>query len=467
MCAIIKHCYINEGKGAMTKDLTQGSPLKLILSFTLPLMIGNVFQQFYNMVDMMVVSRFLGEDALGAVGATGSAGFLVIGFALGLTGGFAVLVAQRFGAGDAGGVRKAVTQSVYLSLLFTAALTALSMAFAKDLLLFMNTPPEFMERSYHYMMIIFAGIGATVAYNLLASILRALGDSKTPLYFLILSSILNVVLDIVFIAVFHMDVEGAAWATVISQGVSALLCLIYMARRYPILRFEKSDWKTEKWMLRQHLYISLPMAFQFSITAVGGILVQGSLNTLGAQAVTAFTAGNKLEQVFQQPLVSLGVAMATYCGQNLGAKKYARIREGVKKSAFLSIGMGVISFSVALPFGRMILEGLLSIQNETILSRAHMLLCISLSCHWLLGLLFLHRNALQGIGKSFVPMMAGACELLMRVLVTVFLIGPLGFFGVCLAGPLAWLGAEIPLFSMWTYTMRKLSPKQKRKALHS
>lgn len=323
----------------MTKDLTQGSPLKLILSFTLPLMIGNVFQQFYNMVDMMVVSRFLGEDALGAVGATGSAGFLVIGFALGLTGGFAVLVAQRFGAGDARGVRKAVTQSVYLSLLFTAALTALSMAFAKDLLLFMNTPPEFMERSYHYMMIIFAGIGATVAYNLLASILRALGDSKTPLYFLILSSILNVVLDIVFIAVFHMDVEGAAWATVISQGVSALLCLIYMARRYPILRFEKSDWKTEKWMLRQHLYISLPMAFQFSITAVGGILVQGSLNTLGAQAVTAFTAGNKLEQVFQQPLVSLGVAMATYCGQNLGAKKYARIREGVKKSAFLSIGI--------------------------------------------------------------------------------------------------------------------------------
>ncbi|MDO5602773.1 MAG: MATE family efflux transporter [Oscillospiraceae bacterium] len=444
----------------MTKDLTKGKPIRLILSFTLPLIGGNLFQQLYNMVDMMVVSRFLGEDALGAVGATGSVGFLIIGFALGLTGGFSVLVAQRFGAGDERGVRKATAQSVYLALGFTAVLTAVSMASAKQLLIFMNTPPAFIERSYHYVIIIFGGIGATMAYNLLAGILRALGDSKTPLYFLILSSVLNVVLDVVFIACFHMDVEGAAWATVISQGLSAVLCVVYMARRYPILRFQKSDWLPERWMLRQHLYIALPMALQFSITAVGGILVQGALNKLGPQAVTAFTAGNKLEQVFQQPLVSLGVAMATYCGQNLGAKQYDRLREGVRKTTFLSIGMGLFSFAIAAPFGRVILEALLSIQNEEILSQAHLLLCVSLSCHWLLGLLFLHRNALQGVGKSFVPMMAGVCELLMRVLATIFLIGPLGFLGVCLAGPLAWMGAEIPLFSMWVYTARRFGLKK-------
>ncbi|MEG1483175.1 MATE family efflux transporter [Clostridium sp.] len=429
----------------MTKDMTTGNPTKLILYFSIPLLIGNIFQQFYSMVDTIIVGRFIGVNALAALGSTGSMTFLIIGFTMGLTSGFSVLVAQFFGANDRNGLRKSVATSIILSTIFTIAITIISMLAARPLLNLMNTPADIINDANSYISIIFAGTCATVFYNMISSILRALGDSRTPLYFLIVSSILNIILDLVFIINFSMGVAGAAYATVISQGVAGILCLLYAFKRYDILRLKKKHFKIDKPLISRHLKVGLPMAFQFSITAIGVMVLQSAINSFGSVVVAAHTAASKVEQLVMQPAITFGVTMATYSAQNLGAGKIDRIKEGVKKCSIISLIISIISGIVVVSFGGEFTKLFISDASAEVVAYSQQYLNTVAIFFTILGLLFIYRNTLQGIGDAFIPMMAGVAELVVRVVVAFTLPSLIGYAGICLASPIAWIGATIPL----------------------
>lgn len=429
----------------MTNDMTTGNPVKLILLFSIPLLIGNIFQQFYSMVDTIIVGRFVGVEALAAVGTTSSMVFLVNGFVMGLTSGFAVLISQKYGAKDEAGVKKAVASSITLSIIATIIVTFISVISAKPLLALMNTPSNIMKDASTYIIILYAGNVAIIFYNMMAAILRALGDSKTPLYFLIVSSVLNIILDLVLIINFKMGVAGAAYATVISQGVSALLCVIYTYKKYKILRLKKEDFKVKKKYYRKHLKIGIPMALQFSITAIGIMTVQSAINIFGSTVIASYAAASKVLQLVMQPATTLGVTMATYCGQNIGAKRYDRIKLGVKKCVQISIITSLISAMVLIFLGKYFVMMFVSNPDAEILSYAQQVLNISAIFFIPLGLIFVYRNALQGIGDSFIPMMAGVYELVARAVVAFTLPKVLEFMGICLADPVAWFAAVLSL----------------------
>lgn len=429
----------------MTKDMTTGNPIKLILTFSIPLLIGNIFQQFYNMADTIIVGRFLGVNALAAVGSTGSLAFLVNGFVIGLTSGFAVLVSQKFGADDKEGVKRAFASSLILSSIMTIVVTAISVISAKPLLELMNTPSNIMDDALSYIIIIYAGNISIIFYNMLSSILRALGDSKTPLYFLIISSILNIVLDIVFITSFSMGVAGAAYATIISQGISAILCAIFIVKKFPILKLKKKHWKIRKDYIQTQLKIGIPMALQFSITAAGAVVLQSALNNFGSKIIASYTAASKVQQVVMQPAITFGVAMATYSGQNLGAGRIDRIKEGVRKCTMISIIVSIASTIIVVLFGGAFTKMFISGNDlEVIETAKHYLNTVSIF-YIPLGLIFIYRNTLQGIGESFVPMMAGVAEMVARTVVAFTLPTLLDFTGIALADPAAWIAAAIPL----------------------
>ncbi|MGL5084358.1 MAG: MATE family efflux transporter [Clostridium sp.] len=429
----------------MTKDMTTGNPVKLILYFSIPLLIGNIFQQFYSMVDTIIVGRYVGVNALAAVGSTGSMTFLIIGFTMGLTGGFSVIVSHFFGADDRNGLRKSVATSIVLSIVSTIIITVISLIAAKPLLNLMNTPSDIIKDANTYISIIFAGTFATVFYNMISSILRALGDSKTPLYFLIVASILNVILDLVFIINFNMGVAGAAYATVISQGVAGIFCFIYAVKRYDILRLKKKHFEVDKPLICKHLKVGLPMAFQFSITAIGVMVLQSAINSFGSVVVAAHTAASKVEQLVMQPAITFGVTMATYSAQNLGAGKIDRIKEGVKKCSIISLIISIISGIVVVLFGGEFTKLFISDAPPDVIAYSQQYLNTVAIFFTILGLLFIYRNTLQGIGDAFVPMMAGFAELVVRVVVAFTLPALIGYAGICLASPLAWIGATIPL----------------------
>jgi putative MATE family efflux protein len=444
----------------MTKDMTTGSPLKLILHFSIPLLIGNIFQQFYSMVDAIIVGRFIGVKALAAVGSTGAMFFLIMGFTLGITSGFSIIVAQRFGASDKDGLRKSVATSIILCSIITIIITAISMLTARPLLNLMNTPLDIIDDANSYITILYAGIVTTVFYNMISSILRALGDSRTPLYFLIVSSILNVILVVFFVVNLSMGVSGAAYATVISQGVSGLLCLIYTSKKYRILKLQKKDWKFDFSFALEHLKVGIPMALQFSITAVGVIILQGALNAFGTTLIAAYTAAIKVEQLVMQPSISFGVTMATYAGQNLGAGKLHRIKEGVKKCSYLSLIINIFAGIVVFLFGRNFTKLFISGAEAEVIESAQQYLNIVAAFFIILGLLFIYRSTLQGIGEAFVPMMAGVAELLVRVVVAFTLPQVLGYTGICLASPIAWIAATIPLAIAYFSKIKKLLPRE-------
>ena len=441
----------------MTNDMTTGNPVKLILLFSIPLLIGNIFQQFYSMVDTIIVGRFIGVEALAAVGTTSSMVFLVNGFVMGLTSGFAVLISQKYGAKDEVGVKEAVASSIILSIIATILVTFISVLSAKPLLTLMNTPSNILKDASTYIIILYAGNIAIIFYNMMAAILRALGDSKTPLYFLIVSSVLNIILDLVLIINFKMGVAGAAYATVISQGVSAILCVIYTYKRYKILRLKKDDFKVKKKYYRKHLKVGIPMALQFSITSIGIMTVQSAINIFGSTVIASYAASSKVLQLVMQPATTLGVTMATYCGQNIGAKRYDRIKEGVKKCVQISIITSVISAIILIFLGKYFVMMFVSNPDAEILSYAQQVLNISAIFFIPLGLIFVYRNALQGIGDSFIPMMAGVYELVARAVVAFTLPKVLEFMGICLADPVAWFAAVIPL--AYTYYKREKSFK--------
>ena len=446
-------------------DMTSGSPMKIILWFTLPIFIGNVFQQFYNMADAVIVGKFVGTKALAAVGSTGTIMFLIYGFVVGMTAGFTVLTAQKFGAGDMPAMRRTVAGASILSLIIGLILTVVFMILMKPWLTLMNTPSDIFADAYAYIMIISGGILAQMLYNLLASILRALGNSKVPLYFLILSALLNIVLDLVFIIVFHMGAAGAAIATVISQGVSGLLCLVYIVKKVPMFRMGREDWHPSGTLIMTQIRIGIPMALQYSITAIGTMMVQSSLNILGSTLVAAFTAASKIEQVVTQAYVAMGTTMATYGAQNMGAGNVPRIRQGFKASTIIGIIYAFIAAALVMTVGKYMSYLFVSEDVELIMDSVDIYLKCVGTFFIPLAIVNIYRNGIQGLGYGLLPMMTGVAELVGRGVVAVIAAGQKSYLGVCLASPAAWVLASVLLIGMYYYIvkidLKKIFPERK------
>ena len=434
--------------------MTTGSPMKIIFNFTLPIFIGNVFQQFYNMADAVIVGKFVGNKALAAVGSTGTIMFLIYGFVVGMTAGFTVLTAQKFGAGDMPAMRRTVVGASFLSLVVGLVLTAAFMVFMKPWLVLMHTPEDIFADAYAYIMIISAGILAQMLYNLLASILRALGNSRVPLYFLILAALLNIVRDLVLIIVFHMGAAGAAVATVISQGISGVLCLFYIIRKVPLLRLTRDDRHLSGDLLRTQIRIGIPMALQYSITAVGTMMVQSALNILGSTLVAAYTAAGKIEQIVTQAYVAMGTTMATYGAQNMGAGDVSRIRQGFKASTIIGVIYAIVSAALVMTVGKYMTYLFVSEDVALIMDSVNTyLICVGIF-FIPLAIVNIYRNGIQGLGYGLLPMMAGVAELGGRGVVAVIAAGQKSYLGVCLASPAAWVLASLLLIGMYYYVVK-------------
>lgn len=443
----------------MVKDMTSGNSAKQLLFFALPMMIGNLFQQFYNMADSMIVGKTLGTAALGAVGSTGSLNFLVIGFVIGLASGFCIPVSQYFGAKDFRNLRRCVANMIYLAIGLTAILTLLTFFFTDDILHLLDTPEDIFDDAYNYIIVIFLGMAATMFYNILAGLLRALGDSRSPLIFLIVASLVNVGLDFFFILVCNMSVMGAGVATVVAQAVSGGLCLLYILKKSTVLQMSKQDWTPSLSMMRRLLYLGLPMALQFSITAVGGLILQQSVNRLGTVYVSAVSAGNKTSMMLTQPMEAVGVALATFCGQNLGAGKIDRARRGVHQGLGMIMVYVALSTIASLGFGRYLALLFVSAKEVTVIGDIQQLLSTVGAFYWSLGILFVYRNAVQGLGYGVPAMAAGLFELVARAVIGVFAVPVWGFEAACFAGPLAWMAADLLLLPVFYFVIHRLKKR--------
>lgn len=444
-----------------TRDMTVGSPMKLILGFTIPLLFGALFQQFYSVVDTVIVGRFLGVNALAGVGATGSLNFMIMGFCMGVCSGFAIPVAHKFGARDYSGMRQMVANSVWLSVAFAVVMTTAVSLLCRSILTWMKTPQDIFGYSYSYILIIFLGIPATYLYNILSGVIRSMGDSKTPVFFLTLSAMLNIALDILFIVAFELGVAGAAAATVISQLISGLLCLVYMIRKFEILHITREEWKMNPFYMRQLCGMGVPMGLQYSITAIGAVILQTSVNTLGALAVASVTAAGRVNMFFSCPFEAMGSAMATYGGQNVGAKKLERLGQGLKACSLLGAAYAAVAFVVMFFFGdnlaALFVDSENSAQAAELLANAKLFLTINSAFYVALAMVNIFRLMIQGMGFGSFAILAGVFEMVARTLVALVLVPWLGFLGVCCSNPLAWTAATAFLIPAYRHVRRKLN----------
>ena len=440
----------------MKKDMTSGSPLKLIIAFAIPLVIGNIFQQFYNMVDSIIVGKYVGKVALAAVGSTSSLNFMIIGFGIGICSGFGIPIAQSFGGKKIKDMKKYIMNAFYLCVILTLIMTVVTYVALPTILTIMKTPSDIYDQAYGYISVIFLGLFATMLYNILASILRAIGDSKTPLYFLILSSIINVILDLLFITQFHMGAPGAAYATVIAQFISGVACFVYMKKKTDILKFEHDEKAFDKRYCQKLISMGLPMALQFSITAIGSVVIQTAVNTLGSDIVAAVTAAMKISVMLTQPLETLGLTMATYGGQNLGAMKIERIFKGLG----VAFGIGLIYCILAFIFVYFTSDILsllfIDASEKMIMECIKQYLIYNSICYYILSVLFILRNLLQGLGYSFLAMFGGVAEMIARCIVAFCFVSQLGFTAICIANPLAWIFADIVFITAWVIKRKEL-----------
>lgn len=441
---------------SVTKDMTTGSPTKLILQFFIPLLFGMLFQQFYSMMDTMIVGKFLGVQALASVGSTGSINFMIIGFCMGVCNGFAIPVAQKFGAGDYHALRKFVANSVWLAIVFAGVMTVVVCVLCRQILEWMNTPSDIIDGAYSYIFIIFVGIPVIYLYNLLSGIIRSLGDSKSPLVFLLFSSVLNIILDLVLILVFHMGVAGAAWATVISQAISGVCCLIYMIKRFEILKITKEEWRADSQCIGILCNMGIPMGLQYSITAIGSVILQTSVNTLGSMSVAAVTAGSKVSMFFCCPFDAMGSTMATYAGQNVGAGKLGRVSKGMKACCGLGLVYAVIACGVLVFFGETISLLFIDSGEREILHNVGIFLIANSAFYFPLALVNIIRFTIQGLGFSRLAILAGVAEMAARAIVGMGFVPVFGYFAACFASPVAWIFADAFLIPAYCYVMRKL-----------
>ena len=426
----------------MEQDMTRGNPLSVIFMFTLPLAVGNIFQQLYNMADTIIVGRFVGADALAAVGSTGTIMFLLNGFAQGITAGFSVLTAQRFGAGKKEGVKESVTNGVLLSIIGAILFTVLSCRIMNPLLHLMNTPDDIFDKAYTYIILISLGMIANVFYNLLSSYLRAVGNSKAPLFFLVFSACLNVGLDLFFIVVLKTGVAGAAWATNLSQGVSAVLCAGYIFLKVPALVPE----------------MGIPMALQFAITSSGTMIMQSAINLFGSEAVAAYTAACKVHSLLTQGMVAMGQTMAVYSGQNYGKGDAKRIRDGVKAALLIDVIYSVVSaVLVSLLLGvtlGLFFSGDVDLTVMMPWARTYITICTLFYIP--LSTIFIFRNTMQGCGYGFLPMMGGVVELVARLSVAMIAMRVHSYALSCFCDPAAWLSAGLFTGVSYLFVMKKI-----------
>ena len=440
----------------MTKDLTQGSPVRLILGFALPLLAGMLFQQLYNLVDTLIVGRFLGMEALAGVGATGSINFLVLGFCMGVCSGFAIPVAQQFGAREESRMREFVANGTWLSIVFALVMTVLTVAYCADILRVMNTPTDCFEQAYDYIVVIFAGIPFTFLYNLLSGWLRSLGDSKTPLFFLVLSSVLNVILDLAFILIFKLGVFGASLATVLSQAISGVLCLLFIMVKVPILHITRSEWRPQSKRMTELCAYGVPMGLQYSITAIGSVILQASVNELGSAAVASVTAGGKVNLFFTCPFDALGGTMATWAGQNVGAGKPERVHKGLMNALLLGAVYSVLACAFLSFFGKNVALLFLDSGEAEILTNAQTFLRVNSAAYLLLLCVNVFRFCIQGMGYSLFAILAGVFEMVARSIMGFGFVPKFGFFAVCFANPLAWLMADLFLIPAYALCLRRV-----------
>ncbi|MFA6891428.1 MAG: MATE family efflux transporter [Sphaerochaetaceae bacterium] len=440
----------------MTKDLTEGRPMGLILSFFFPVWLGCLFQQFYTVVDTIIVGQSLGVAALAAVGSTGSVNFMINGFCMGLCAGFTIPVAQRFGAKDFSLMRKYVANTKYLCILFSIGLTVLTVAICKPFLLLLQTPSDIVDRATDYIRIIFLGIPLSILYNVVSGIIRALGDSKTPVFFLVLSSLLNIFLDLLFILVFHWDVQGAAFATILSQGVSGLACLIFMKRRYPVLLSTSDERKIRTNLWKPLCANGVPMGLQYSITAIGSVILQASVNTLGSSAVAAVTAGSRISMFFCTPFDAMGTTMATFGGQNTGAGKFSRLHTGLFDCSVIAAAYSAVAFAVMYFYGGNLSMLFLNAGQERIMEESHLFLIINSLFYFPLAWVNIYRFMIQGMGFGTFAILSGVFEMIARSVVAMVFVPVWGFPAVCFASPVAWVLADCFLIPAFHHCERRL-----------
>ena len=441
---------------AQAKEMTSGASFPLILNFTLPLLLGNLLQQTYSLMDAAIVGKYLGINALASVGASTSVVFLILGFCTGCCSGFSIPVAQKFGARDYVTMRRFISVSLKISGVMSVALAIITSLLCAFILRTMQTPGNIFDGAYAYLLITFIGIPSIFFYNLLSGIIRALGDSKTPFWFLLLSSVLNIILDLFCIIVLGWGVAGAAIATVFSQGVSSVLCYIYMNRKYEILKTTPSERRFRSDIARQLLGIGVPMGLQFSITAIGSIMLQSANNALGTACVAAFTAAMRIKMFFMCALDSLGIAMATYSGQNYGAGKPIRIWQGIKSSYVMMLvyvaAINIIIWCFAEKFALLFID-----PSETeVIKDTALFLHINLSFFPLLGSLIILRYTIQGAGYTKLAMFSGVSEMVARIMVSLVVVPLFGYLGVCYGDPTAWLFANLFLTPAFIYVYRRL-----------
>ncbi|MBQ4050809.1 MAG: MATE family efflux transporter [Oscillospiraceae bacterium] len=440
----------------MVKDMTKGDPAKLILQVAIPVFLGSLFQKFYNAADTVIVGRILGTESLAAVGSTGSLNFLVMGFVQGVSIGCSIPVAQRFGAGDHENLRRHLSGAVWLCAAITVLLTILTVSFCGSILRLMQTPDDIFHEAHAYLSVIYMGIGATFLYNLLAGWLRALGDTKSPLIFLVISSVLNIILDLVFILGLDAGVAGAAWATVTAQMVSGLLCLVYIIRKFPILHVRKNEWALSPGHLKELACAGLPMGLQMSITAIGGIILQSAVNTLGSITVAAITACNGVCNLLQAPIESICSVSATFSGQNMGARRIDRVRKGTRASLIMSAIYSVAAYLIAVLFGTDISKLFISSSDPVLYEKIRQFLSINCLFFFLLAMVLILRNTLQGLGAALPAMCAGFCEMAARASLGLWMIKRFGFNAACFSNASAWIAACLLLVPTYCIIVRRM-----------
>lgn len=448
----------------MVKDMTNGSPSKHILGFAVPMLFGMLFQQFYNLVDTIIVGKTLGVEALAGVGATGSINFMIIGFCMGVCNGFVIPVAQCFGAKKPADLRKYVFNGYICSIVFAIVLTLASVIFCRRILIIMNTPADIIDHAYNYIVVIFIGIPTVFLYNMVSGVIRSLGDSKTPVVFLVLSSIINVVLDFFLILVCKMGVAGAGWATVTSQLISGLTCLIYMYKKYDILKGDKSERVLDRRFITNLCMNGVPMGLQYSITAIGSTILQAAVNTLGSTYVAAMTAGSKMFNFTCCPFDALGSTMATYAGQNVGAAKIKRLGQGVRSVMIIGSVYSVLSL-IALYFTTDYIALLFVNASETTIIALTRQFILASACFYIpLTGVNVVRFCIQGMGFSVFAISAGILEMIGRAFAAIILIPSIGFMGACLASPIAWIAADAFLFPAFIHCAKKLNARHNIKS---
>ncbi len=440
-----------------TPTLVTGSPWRVILAFSVPLLIGNIVQQLYQFVDAIVVGRHLGVDALAAVGATGALLFLLLGFAWGMTSGFAIPTAQAFGARDFAAVRRSVATGTLLTLATTVLITAGAPLASRPLLELLQTPAELLDGATVFAQISFLGAGAMMAFNYLAAIIRAIGDSRTPLVFLTISCALNAGLVIVMVGPLGWGIAGAALATVVAQAVSVLLCLEFVRRRLPVLHVRREDWRITRDDLVEHLRLGLPMGFQASIIAIGTLTVQVALNALGADAVAAYTTASRVDSLAVALLQSLSLAASMYAAQNLGARRPDRIRRGVRQAVVMSLAAALVLGGLLIAFGASMVRVFVGDGADQVVDMAALMLLINGATYSALAVLFVLRGTLQGLGDAMIPTVTGVVELVMRVGAAIWLGHLFGFAGVVWSNPLAWIGACVILIPAYLRADKRLA----------